>query len=137
MVAAMATDAWQTARSGVSRLFRRGDQAQQAAIEAQLESNAALVSQTESPERARRMLISVWQLQLEDLLRQFPDAGDELQSLVSQIKGELPESTQNWVQTLIAKDNATIFAAQGGNVNVNQWPEEPPQPVVDPPGDAS
>jgi len=40
LVGAMATDAWNSTRSGVARLFGRGGTAQQTAIEAQFDVNA-------------------------------------------------------------------------------------------------
>ncbi|MGW3668563.1 hypothetical protein [Streptomyces sp. NPDC005141] len=56
LVAAMATDAWGAARSGLLRLFGRHDAPEQGALVALLESEAALVSGAEDPEAARRQL---------------------------------------------------------------------------------
>ncbi|MFE7568959.1 hypothetical protein ACFU76_18680 [Streptomyces sp. NPDC057539] len=137
VVAAMATDAWQTTRTGMAVLFRRSGRTQQAAVEAQLEGNAALVAQAEDPERARQALLPVWQLQLEALLRRHPDATDDLRALVDEVRAELPRAEQHWVQTNIARDNGRIFASQQGDVIVHEHPDagqlRPPTPAS-PPG---
>ncbi|MGH3937108.1 MAG: hypothetical protein ACRDTG_00505 [Pseudonocardiaceae bacterium] len=117
LVGAMATDAWTSTRSGVARLFGRGGTAQQTAIEAQLDSNAALVAQADDPDEVRRSLLPMWRLQLEALLRQHPEAEQELRALVSQVRAALPE--QRWVQTNIARDHSTQYNVQHGTIHVH------------------
>ncbi|MGH3939357.1 MAG: hypothetical protein ACRDTG_12115 [Pseudonocardiaceae bacterium] len=117
LVGAMATDAWTSTRSGVARLFGRAGAAQQAVIEAQLDGNAALVAQADDPDEVRRSLVPVWRLQLEALLRQHPEAEQELRALVSQVREALPPQT--WVQTNIARDHATQYNVQHGNMHVH------------------
>ncbi|MFD9403097.1 hypothetical protein ACFWA4_30285 [Streptomyces sp. NPDC060011] len=134
LVAAIATDAWQVARTGVARLFRRRDQVLQSAIEAQLQGNATLVAQAEDAEQARQALIPMWQLELKQLLRQHPDAADELQALINEISAAMPQTQRTWaqkVQTNIAKHGSQVIAAQDGNVIVHQAPisrQRPPIP---------
>ena len=132
LVAAMATDAWQVAKSGVVRLFRRVDREQQAGIEEQLNRNAVRVEQAEDGNSARQRLAPGWQLELESLLAEDPDAADELQALITEIQKQLPPVQQAWVQTNIARDHSTLFAAQGGNVIVHQAP--PDRPPASAPG---
>lgn len=122
VVAAMATDAWETTRTGMAVLFRRGDQGQQPSIEAQLEDSATLVAQAQDPERARQALIMVWQLRMEALLSRHPDATDDLRTLVDEVREELPRGWQQWVQTNTARENGRIFASQQGNVIVHEYP---------------
>ncbi|MFI9583843.1 hypothetical protein ACIHCQ_18790 [Streptomyces sp. NPDC052236] len=122
VVAAMATDSWMAARGGVARLFCRRGEDQQAAVEAQLDNNAALVARADDPERVRQALLPVWLLELESLLGQYPDAADELRELISAIQERLPETQRGWVQNNVAKDGGQVFAAQGGNVIVHQAP---------------
>ncbi|MFN2496846.1 MAG: hypothetical protein ABR608_13200 [Pseudonocardiaceae bacterium] len=119
LVGAMATDAWRATRSGVAQLFGRGGPAQQRAIEGQLDSNATLVAQAEDPDEVRQSLAAVWRLELAALLRQHPDAEDELRALVAQIHEELPAPQQTWVQTNIARDQATQNIVQHGNLHVH------------------
>jgi len=106
LVGAMATDAWQAARSGVARLFGRGGTPPET-IEAQFDSHAALVADAEDPNVVRQSLAPVWQLQLEALLRQHPDIEEEMRSLVAEVQEQLPASQKTWVQTNIARDRAT------------------------------
>jgi hypothetical protein len=124
----MATDAWQVTRAGTLRLFRRGGQARQAAVETRLEDDAALVARSEDPERARQGLTPAWQLQLEAFLGEHPDAAAELSDLVARIQTALPQAQQNWVQNNIARENGQVFASQGGNVIVHQTPPGQPRP---------
>jgi len=119
LVGAMATDAWNSTRFGVARLFGRGGTAQQTAIEAQLDVNAALVAQADDPDEVRRSLVPVWRLQLETLLRQHPEAEDELRVLVAQVREALPAQQQTWVQTNIARDHATQYNVQHGTLHVH------------------
>jgi hypothetical protein len=131
VAAAMATDAWHTARAGTARLFHRGGQARKKAIEDQLEAGAMLVARAPDADRARCGLVPLWQLELEQLLRDYPGAAGELQALVDQVQAALPETRKTWVQTNIARDNGRVFAAQGGNVIVHQVPPgltPPPAP---------
>jgi len=123
VAAAMATDGWKTARAGIASLFRRAGQAKQASIENQLDANAALVAAAENAERARRAITPLWQLELEQLLSEFPnpETAAELQSVVDQIQAALPATGRHWVQTQInnASGSATLFAALGGNIIVH------------------
>ncbi|MFF7655741.1 hypothetical protein ACFZCY_38965 [Streptomyces sp. NPDC007983] len=125
VVGAMATDSWIAARGGVARLFRRRGEDQQAAIEAQLDNNAALVARADDAERVRQSLLPVWLLELESLLDQHPDAVDELRELISEVQKRLPETQRAWVQNNVAKDGGQLFAVQGGNVIVHQAPPGP------------
>jgi hypothetical protein len=114
VVAAMATDTWSTAREGIAKLFRRRSPDRQAAIEAQLDANAALVVQAQDTERARGALTGLWQLELEGFLTRHPDAADELGTLVAQIQAALPTAQQQWVQHNTARDHSLLNAVQHG-----------------------
>ena len=124
IVAAMATGAWQTARSGVMRLFRHGGEDGQAAVAAELDGHAALVARADDAEQTRRGLAAAWQVRLADLLSQHPETTGELRSLVDRIGAQLPRAEQSWVQTNIARDGGQVFAAQGGDVIVHSTPPE-------------
>lgn len=119
IVAAFATSAYQTARSGVLRLFRLDGEKGQAAVAAELDGHAALVERADDADAARRGLAAAWQVRLADLLRQHPDALSELRALIDSIGARLPQAEQAWVQTNIAKGGGQVFAAQGGNVIVH------------------
>jgi hypothetical protein len=134
VVAAMATDAWQTVRDGIARLFRRGGVDQPAVITSELDGHAALIARAEDPEAARGRLAQVWQLHLEDLLRRCPEAEAELRVLVERANAMLPQAQATWVQTNIARDNGHVFASQGGNVVVHQGTPGQSAPTVHAPG---
>jgi hypothetical protein len=135
LVAAMATDAWQTTRARVARLFRHGESTQRSAVEAQLTNSNTLVMEAEDTERARMGLVPLWQLQLEALLRQYPEAEGELRSLIAEVRGALPEAQQSWAQNITARDHGHAYGAQGGNVNVyhaSPGQVQPTGPAMDP-----
>ena len=131
LVGAMATDAWQTAKTGIARLFGRSGPEQQAAIKAQLGRNATQVEQAEDADRARQRLAASWELELESLLAEDPDAAEELKVLIAQVHAKLPPAQQTWVQTNIARDHGTVFAVQGGNLVIHRTsPQEPDGPAA-------
>ncbi|MFJ9111431.1 hypothetical protein [Streptomyces sp. NPDC102283] len=122
LVAAMATDAWGAARSGLLRLFRRNDAPEQGSLVALLEDEAALVSEAEDPEAARRQLAPAWQLRLERFLHAHPEMADDVRELTRRLRDELPAQQSHWVQHVEARDHGQAFGAQGGNVIVHQEP---------------
>ncbi|MFJ3637410.1 hypothetical protein [Streptomyces sp. NPDC090112] len=126
VVAAMATEAWQTAREGTVRLFACRGQACSAQVEARLDDNAALVRRSADTDRARAALAPGWQLELESLLTDHPELADELRVLIERVKPALPQAQQTWVQTGIAKDDALLAQAQNGSVIVYEAGSRPP-----------
>lgn len=122
IVAAMATEAWQSTRTGVTRLFRRGAPAQQAAVSARLDGDAELVGQAVDAEGFRQSLVPAWQLQLTALVAEYPDAAEELAALVQQVRDALPADRACQVQQNIARDRGQVFASLGGDVIVHGSP---------------
>lgn len=125
VVGAMATDAWQATRSQVARLFRRGGRNRQAVVEAQLDHHAALVERSGDPDQARQSLAGLWSLELQELLAEHPDAAEELQEVIEQVRAQLPARQQAWVQTNIARDQATQNIVQHGTLHVHPCKERP------------
>ncbi len=113
VVAAMATDAWQATRRGMARLFSRGGGAVPA-VEAQLDGDAEIVERDEDTDGARQDLVGPWRRRLLALLRQFPEAQADLMVLIEQIRGELPQAEQNWVQANLARGHGIVNAVQHG-----------------------
>ncbi|MGW7410329.1 hypothetical protein ACWGI9_42820 [Streptomyces sp. NPDC054833] len=116
IVAAMTTDAWQTARIRTVQFFqRRGRDPRE--IEGQLDRSVARVTR-EGTEAAREGQVTRWREDLEDLLHERPDATDELQTLIDQINRALPQPQQQWVQryNITARDNSKVNVA-GRDVN--------------------
>jgi hypothetical protein len=126
VVQAMATDAWVSARDGIARLFGRQGRDRGAAIRTQLDNNEALVARAPDPDEARKRLAGLWQAELEGLLRDDAGAAEALQTLVDEIRAQLPPAQQNWTQHITAAGSGSVAGgAIGGNVNYN-FPGPPP-----------
>lgn len=122
LVGAMATDAWQAARNGMAKLFSRQGPHRQAAVQAQLDGNVALVERASDPGLAREGLVPLWHMELTRLLEEHPAAEAELEELITQMRDALPAEQQHWVQINLARDNSRLFAVQGGNIFYHESP---------------
>jgi hypothetical protein len=122
LVGAMATDTWQAARDGLLRVIGRGREDEPDRLAAQLDEEAALVSAADDSASARQSLLPAWRLRLEQFLRTHPEAVDDLHELTRRLTAALPQTQQNWVQHVTARDNAQAFGVQGGNVIIHQEP---------------
>jgi hypothetical protein len=118
LVGAMATEAFDVARAGIARLFRRFKPGKEDALAEQLGEDGELVDEAADAERpeVRAKLAPSWELRLRRLLEEHVDAEPDLRELVARLESAMPGPQQNWVQTNIARDHATVYAAQGGNV---------------------
>ncbi|MGW2284173.1 hypothetical protein [Streptomyces phaeochromogenes] len=98
LVGAMATDAWQTARTRFLQLL--GRDGRRNSVEGQLEAQANVVERTaeDHREEARAALLPGWQLQLGDFLQEHPEAERELRQAIEQVRSELPETYQRQVE---------------------------------------
>ncbi|MFK0258277.1 hypothetical protein [Streptomyces sp. NPDC090445] len=125
VVAAMATEAWEAARTGTARLLGRGEPPRQAAIENQLDADAELVlSESDSP-GVRRELVPVWNRRLVAFLRENPAAAGELRALLEEVRPALPEGGAGWVQHVTAHGRGTAFGVQGGDIHYHAGPATP------------
>jgi hypothetical protein len=116
VVTAMATDLWQETRSAVVALFRPADRRRRAALEAQLDGNAALVREAAEPEEVRRALLVYWSLELAALLRRDTAVSAALARLAA-AAGPGPGGGARGPalrQTNTARDRASVFAVQHG-----------------------
>ncbi|MEV4431443.1 hypothetical protein [Streptomyces sp. NPDC049585] len=118
LVAAMATDGWEAARAGFVRLFRRGELAERAALEAQLASGAELVGQAEDTEAARRSLVAPWEFQLAALVRRHPEAAAEVRAWVAAERSARPQWTA--VQNVDVRDSGRANAVVNGNIVIHE-----------------
>lgn len=132
LVGAIATEAFQAARSGIGRLFGRRGSKERDAAQARLDEDADLVRRTEAAERdeLRDDLARLWRRRLRLLLAEDPESGRELSELVAQIQAVLPKQQQQWTQTNIAHSQGTVYASLGGDVIHYQTPDRrvPPAP---------
>lgn len=125
VVAAMATDAWQTARTGAVRLLGRGEPPRQTVVETQLDADAALVVTGPDSDSARQELIPVWTRRLSAFLRENPTAAGELQALLDEIRPTLPPTGQHWVQNVTAHGHGTALGTMGGDIHYHPGPAGP------------
>ncbi|WP_405860913.1 hypothetical protein OG361_37615 [Streptomyces sp. NBC_00090] len=124
VVAAMATDAWNSARIRAAHLFRRSDSdpaEEGEPLEGELlERDNQLVVAMEDREEARARLLPGWELRLRLLLEGRPEAAEEIRRLVDDIEFSLGTAGRSSVQINSARDHGQVFAAQGGNVIVHR-----------------
>lgn len=119
-MSAAATDAWESARSGMARLFGQGGQRRRDAAVRWADQTATAIEQAPETERAatRERLAVTWQQRLADLVEEYPEAGEDLRSWVRQVQAQLPAAGQTWVNSFVARDNATQYNALGGSITV-------------------
>lgn len=122
LIAAAATDAWQSARDGVLAVFGRTGHRRQEVAAGWLDDDAAAVEGVVPAERdrVREGLVPVWRVRLADLLAEFPEAGDELRAWVAGVQEALPREQRTWVQNNTARDGGTVFAVQDGTQHVHR-----------------
>lgn len=96
LVAAAATDAWQSARAGFTRLFTQAQRSGEL-IESRLDRTAAEVERAAEPDVVRELLVPDWQVRLSDLLEERPELAAELRELTSRVQAQLPAAQQEWV----------------------------------------
>jgi len=120
LVDVMPTQQWPPLRDHALQLFGYAGPRRHAFIEDLLDENAAALRDTAPDQRdeVRRQLAAGWCRQLTRLLAERPDAEGDLRGLVAQLRDALPaERTQRtYRQTNTARDNATVFAVQDGNL---------------------
>ncbi len=120
LIGAAATDAWQTARDGVVKLFGRGGKRRAELVRDRLDRDVAVIEAAGPGERdeVRAQLLPGWQMRLEE----FPGARDELSAWAEQVRAQLPAAQALWVQNNTARDHGTVFAVQHGSQSVYQGP---------------
>ncbi|WP_405674684.1 hypothetical protein OG292_02365 [Streptomyces sp. NBC_01511] len=119
IVAAMATSGWESARARVAELFgRRGDD-EVTAIAVQLDGDAHLVADEEDTEGVREELVRPWARRLAALLREHPEATEELRRVVEEVAAGLPRTEHHWTQNVTAHSGGTAFGTQGPGSSVH------------------
>lgn len=119
LTGALATGVFQVARAKIARLFARLGSDRQANIEAQLDDDNELVTQAETAERdaVRNDLAPGWGRRLGKLLKDLPDAAQDLRDVVEQALMDLPDAQRQWVQNNIAAaPGSSVYGAMFGNV---------------------
>lgn len=139
IVAAMTTNAWNTVKTGIARIFKRAGDDESAEksgadIVVRLEHSAKRIADAADPRNAadpddvRQKQIVRWQEDLEDLLHDHPDAEADLRALVETVRQELPPVKQRWIMRIEARDGGFAVGAQGpgSSVIVHGDRETPP-----------
>jgi hypothetical protein len=112
LVTAAATDAWEDVRHKIAGIFGRGRPDPQ--IERRFDTTKAVLEAAGSPgeaEKARADLAASWTARLTVLLEDHPDACDELDELVQEIRGSAAVASDHAVAT--GRD-VNITASGGG-----------------------
>ncbi|MEU6864981.1 hypothetical protein ABZ924_17140 [Streptomyces sp. NPDC046876] len=128
LVGAVATDAWQTTRSGFTRLLGRGNPQAEQTTAGRLDRAAAEVSRASGPqelESVRRDLQAEWRGRLKDLLEEQPELAAELRELIARVEAELPASQQTWVQNNTAYGGGIQNITQSGDIIVGDATRRP------------
>ncbi|MFC9330690.1 hypothetical protein [Kitasatospora sp. NPDC057015] len=129
LVGAMATDAWQSVRSGAAGLFGRDGEGRHHAVATRLDHDAELVVRAADPDRVRGALAPAWQVELESLLTERPELAEELRAFVARTVASLPRAAQHWTLNVTARDHGRAYGSLGGNVVVHESGRaEPPRP---------
>ncbi|WP_062205491.1 hypothetical protein [Streptomyces sp. NBRC 109706] len=125
LVAAMATELWQSARGGVLALFGRAGRRRRAEVADRLDDHAALVAAAAAPDDTRRALAGSWARELEALLGREAACREPLARLVENLRGALPERggavSPRLDQINTVHGSGMVFAVQGGDQSV-RWP---------------
>lgn len=128
LVGAMATDAWQQARSSAVELWRRVHPERVPAVEAELAEVRAEVLQArraDDPDTELH-LASDWQRRLQRLLRDDPDLAGELQRLLDEElapllpTGDDRSGPRTVVQKARASGGSHIYQAGGDQTNIHR-----------------
>lgn len=126
LVSAMATDAWQQARSSAVALWQRVHPQRTPAIEEELaEVRAEILAARESgDEQAESELAADWQRRLRRLLRDDPSLGDELRRVLDEeltplLVGEEGNDLRKVEMHARASGRSRIYQA-AGNQTINE-----------------
>jgi hypothetical protein len=109
LVAAMATDAWNSIRAGFARLLGSGEPTRVAALEDRLEAARAELERMEGADllRARADQESLWRGELADLLTGQPHVAESLTELLNRVRASLQsESSTPVTQYAVASGDA-------------------------------
>lgn len=115
LVSAMATDAWQQARTAVVAWWRKVHPAQADAVGAEMDAARAqvLAARDRGDEDTEQALAGTWRLHLQQLLDVSPTAGPELRRLLDEhLIPALPMGEQTRIRQIIINAQARDHARQ-------------------------
>lgn len=133
LVAAAVTDAWETTRHKLARLFGRGqpDPAIERRLDATRDQLAA--ASAADAERVQAEVAAEWAVRLKDLLADDPGAEAELRALVEEVRAQLPAWSMSAADhSAAAGRDFNVRADRGGVaagvIHGNVAPPDPPGP---------
>lgn len=112
LVAAASTDAWQTTRDRFVRLLGRGDPDRVETASRRLDT-LRHTAQNPAGNRDLAEARRTWQVRLQDLLEEHPEAADELRSTIASLP--LPRPATSFHQQGTARDHGQVFMNQNGD----------------------
>ncbi len=118
VVAAAATDVWETVRDGVGRLFGRGGPEQAELAGRRLEETRRQLAAVTGAEltQARAALEAQWTTRLADLLEEDPGIEADLRTLMQEIQAQLPAGVVLAADHSVAAGRDLSIEASGGGV---------------------
>jgi hypothetical protein len=135
VVAAAATDAWESVKRGFARVLASGDRDRAGIAERRLEQTREQLAGAAAGEleRIRGEVAVAWQVRLLDLLEEHPEIAGELRALIDQVWAHLPTGAVSASGHGVAVGgDVTITASRGGiaagTISGNVTPENPTRP---------
>ncbi|MFJ8864053.1 hypothetical protein ACIRD8_37385 [Streptomyces sp. NPDC102451] len=103
VVALMATDAWQQARTGIVALWRRFRPAQADEVDLALDEtrSEALAVMGSGNRQGEADLVRDWDRRLRRLLAADPSVAEQLQQLLDEVRGQLSEAERAAVRPVV------------------------------------
>jgi hypothetical protein len=135
VVAAAATDAWESVKRGFARVLGSGDRDRAGVAERRLEQTRQQLADATPGEleRIRGEAAVAWQVRLLDLLEEHPEIAGELRALIDQAWARLSAGTVSASGHGVAVGgDVTITASSGGiaagTISGNVTPANPTRP---------
>jgi hypothetical protein len=118
IVAAAASDGWETVKRGLARLFGRGNEARAGAAARRLEQAREELAGVPAGELgiAQDRVAAAWQTRLLDLLEEHPELAGELRALVDRSWAQQPAGSVSAVGHGVAAGRDVNVGASGGGV---------------------
>jgi hypothetical protein len=130
LVGAVATDAWQTARDGLIRLFGTAGPRRAELAARWVDEMTSDLDGPEAAERpdAERQWARIWQQRLYDLAEEYPEIGADLQVWTESVLTRLPAEKRASADMFVSRDHSQQYNAPGGSITVHHHSGNGPAP---------
>lgn len=128
LVAAMATDAWQTTRTRFVALLSRDGL--RGTVEDQMDQQADAVADTAEHARddARTALVPAWRLRLATFLQEYPETAQELRDAIAEVRARLPQDGYRRVHLEVRAGRDAYTAAHDMTITHHHERDDRPAP---------